>query len=406
MSLDEQEPEQTPSEPIEAAEQPAAPAAAPEIFEGIDDVDVSDNVAEEDEVPAGVYLTPRRLLVIIAIVLGVVLIALIIFLLLSMRDNPSARVADNSAGGIKAELVIEGPGRGANPTFNRPMGVAWSVRGDYVYVADSENNRICIFARDGRFIREFGGFGIAKPTAGAKATWKPGLLNYPVDVAVDRDDNLYVADFYNDSISVFSRNGSFLRRFPDPTKPVGKGSSGADGKGVAVTAVDVEGDYVYATDGYQIVVFTLEGKYVRQFGKPGTARGALDRPNGVVALKDGTVVVSDSNNNRVQAFSPAGNPLWTAGSRIPVERKVAPSASLILPRGITVVNDESLLVADPLAQQLTEISLEGELGAHYGTRGTEPAEMNFPNDCDWVRSRIVIADRENNRVQIVRLVKK
>jgi hypothetical protein len=34
----------------------------------------------------------------------------------------------------------------------------------------------------------------------------------------------------------------------------------------------------------------------------------------------------------------------------------------------------------------------------------DPGQLNFPNDVDWHNGRILVADRENNRVQVVRLV--
>jgi len=355
--------------------------------------------------PPGVYLTPKRLLIAMAIVLAAILIALILYLLSLQPEGLTTKVDAEPVSGIEAELIISGPGKGSEPNFNRPMAAAWSPDGKRVYVADSENNRICVFTDEGRFIREFGGFGVAKPLPGAENTWKPGLLNYPTDVAVAESGDVYVADFYNDSISVFNPDGEFQRRFPDPSKPTGKGSSGQDGRGIAVTALAVEGDRVYATDEYQVFAFSLNGRLLSQWGKPGKALGSLDHPNGIAVAGNGQVIVSDSNNNRVVSYSRYGQPMWKVGSRLSSGLDQAAEAPFVLPRGVSDAGG-TLLVADPLAHQLVEVSYAGTKLQVYGERGTAPATFNFPNDVDWQGDRILVSDRENNRVQVVRLVQK
>lgn len=350
----------------------------------------------------GVYLTPRQTFILIASVLAVILLALLLYLLwLSMPADFTKEGGDAEAG-IVPELTIYGPGVGDKPEFAKPMGAAWNRSGNRIYVADTQNNRVVVFNDRGRYVSQFGGFGIAKPLQGAKRTWDPGELNYPTDVAVDENDDVFVADFYNDSISVFDSKGEFLRRFPDPNKMVGKGSSGQEGGGIAVTAVAVQDGKVYATDEFQVFVFDTDGKLLRQFGKPGQARGDLDRPGGISVDSRGRIYVSDSNHNRVTAFSPQGEVLWVTGEPLSDLRKKTDNP-FVLPRGMTILRDGSILVADPLGQQLVKVDELGAVIAEYGARGVSEGEVNFPNDVSSRNDRILIADRENNRVQVVRL---
>lgn len=353
--------------------------------------------------PRGLYLTPRQTFLTVAGVLGVILLGLLAYLLWL------AWPADFSAKGGKVQARIEpvvaiyGPGRGALPKFNKPMGAAWG-KGDRIYVADTQNSRIVVFAQDGKYLSQFGAFGIAKPINGAKATWKPGMLDYPTDVAVDaRNGDVYVADFYNDSISAFNSEGVFLRRFPDPSKPTGRGSSGSGGGGIAVTALAVQNGKVYATDQYQIFVFRTDGTLVKQFGLPGLDPGRLDHPNGIAVDVRGNVYVSDSNHNRVTAYDASGKVLWTVGSKISDLNKQTDNP-FVLPRGLAILRDGSILVADPLGQQLVEIDERGKIVATFGVRGSEAGQLNFPNDVSVRNDLILIADRENDRVQVVRLI--
>ena len=50
------------------------------------------------------------------------------------------------------------------------------------------------------------------------------------------------------------------------------------------------------------------------------------------------------------------------------------------------------------------LSAAGKLIGRYGQRGVAPGEFNFPNDVDAAGSRLVVADKENNRVQVVELI--
>jgi DNA-binding beta-propeller fold protein YncE len=79
-----------------------------------------------------------------------------------------------------------GPGE-----FNRAEGICIDSE-DRIYVADSCNHRIQIFAPDGTFLREFGQAGSGL-----------GQLSYPYDVTVDRAGNIFVCEFGNSRIQVF-----------------------------------------------------------------------------------------------------------------------------------------------------------------------------------------------------------
>ncbi len=344
--------------------------------------------------------TPRGIAVLVAFVLATIaLVLLIVLLVMLMMNNDEASVTDTA--GIEAQIIIRGPGRGAHPQFDRPSGVDIGPDGR-IYVADSGNNRIVVFDRNGEFEAEFGGLGVAKPLPGARRTWEPGRFSYPVDVVVDDRGRIYVADFYNDSISVFDKDREFITRFPDPSSVVGKGGSGQEGTGIAVTAIDVVGTTVYATDTYQVVVFADNGEVLRQFGMPGEAKGSLEHPNGIAADAVGRLFVSDSNNNRIQAFEPDGRVLWTLGERS-AELQSETDAPLALPRGLALQVDGTLLVADPIGQRLVKIGQDGRMIASYGTRGQAPGQLSFPNDVSADGDRVVIADTANNRVQVVRL---
>lgn len=337
-----------------------------------------------------------------AVVLLLVLVVLVGALLWLLRPVDITRRGGETQSGIEPVFVLYGPGTGKKPLFDNPVAAAWGPNGR-IYVADSKNNRIVVFSNEGRYLQQFGEFGIAKPSAGSAVTWKPGRLNYPTGVATDSDGDVYVADFNNDSISVFDDKGTFLRRFPDPNTPTGRGSSGAGGKGIAVTTVAVAGGKVYAADAFQVFVFDTDGTLLRQFGRPTAGPDGLDHPNGIAVDSQGRIFVSDSNHNRISAFSPDGQVLWNTGAPIS-DLQAATANPFVLPRGVTLLSDREILVADPLAHQLVKVTTSGEVVAAYGTRGEEPGQVNFPTGVAARGRLILVADKENDRVQAVRLV--
>ncbi len=113
------------------------------------------------------------------------------------RAAPSQQHAGREAsapGRETALLQVIGRAGTAPGEFNRAEGVCVDAQ-DRIYVADSCNHRIQVFAADGKFLREFG-----------RAGTKLGELSYPYDVAVDKAGNIFVCEFGNSRIQIFDAN--------------------------------------------------------------------------------------------------------------------------------------------------------------------------------------------------------
>jgi hypothetical protein len=75
-----------------------------------------------------------------------------------------------------------------------------------------------------------------------------------------------------------------------------------------------------------------------------------------------------------------------------------------LPRGLTTLGNGDIMVADSFNFDIVRVSADGKLIGRYGERGVAPGQFNFPNDVDASGSRLVVTDKENNRVQVVEIV--
>src|ERR1700716_1595726 len=85
--------------------------------------------------------------------------------------------------------------------FRQVTDVAWDSAGN-TYISDGYiNSRIAKVDRDGNWLKSWGEPG-----------GKPGQFDTPHSIAVDAQDNIYVADRGNHRIQVFDTNGKFLRQ--------------------------------------------------------------------------------------------------------------------------------------------------------------------------------------------------
>ena len=186
-------------------------------------------------------------------------------------------------------LIGEGPDE-----LTWPAGMACD-KDDNLYVADEWLNRISVFDKDGRHLRNWGEVG-----SGA------GQLNRPSGVAFDADEALLVVDSLNHRVQRFSKDGRQLG---------GWGSRGA-GAGMFEApwgiAIDVDG-FVYVVDhgNNRVQKFSADGDFVFEFGGFGSGRGEFNRPSDVAVDPDGDIYVCDWANNRVQAFDPEGEHFMT-----------------------------------------------------------------------------------------------
>lgn len=153
--------------------------------------------------------------------------------------------------------IIGGPGRGPGQ-FKAPGGVAVAANGD-LFVADFYNQRIQQLRADGTFIRQWGTTGKAGIGAGA--------FNYPTDVALGSDGTLYVADGYNDRIQAFGSGGGLAWKRGGPLAINIWGPFRGWFATVTAVAVDRDGNVFAADfDNNRIQKFSATGTFLTAFG--------------------------------------------------------------------------------------------------------------------------------------------
>jgi len=96
----------------------------------------------------------------------------------------------------------------SHDAFNQPNHVGFAANGD-IYVSDGYvNARVVHFTKDGQFVRIIGG------VQGSA----PGQLQVPHGVVVDSDGRILVNDSDNTRVSVFDKDGKFVESWAYPSR--------------------------------------------------------------------------------------------------------------------------------------------------------------------------------------------
>jgi ABC-type Fe3+ transport system permease subunit/DNA-binding beta-propeller fold protein YncE len=226
-----------------------------------------------------------------------------------------------------------------------------------------------------------------------------GEFNKPRSLALDTNDNLYVADMTG-RVQKFSREGKYLLSWQMPQTDLGKP------KGMGR---DRDGNIVIIEPHYQRVNhFSAEGKLVAQWGGHLTNGGPFSLPRAVAVNSRNEIVMSEYTlAERVQVFSALGRRrLFEFG------HSGTGPGEFNRPEGVAVDAADRIYVADSCNHRLQVFTAEGKLLRAYGKAGRGPGEFSYPYDvqvdaagrqyvCEFGNSRIQIFDAHDQLVEVL-----
>lgn len=230
--------------------------------------------------------------------------------------------------------------------FRRPMG--WTFvevadvavdRDDNVFVFCRGTHPVMIFDREGRFLDAWGEFGA-------------NYFTFPHGISVGVDGFVYTADSRDHTVRKWTADGKLVLTLGTAFQPA-PASTGQPFNRPAHATVASNGD-IYVSDGHgnaRIHCFGPDGVLKFSWGSRGHGPGEFDTVHSVfIDHDDGdTVYAADRFNDRVQFFRPDGTYLgeW-ADLRMPQSVRKGPDGAFYvaeLPHRVTVLGRDGTLIA-------------------------------------------------------------
>jgi len=218
-------------------------------------------------------------------------------------------------------------------------------------------------------------------------------LRLPTGVAVDAEDNIYIADSERGMLLVYDREGRFVRYIGSVhgenwyQQPTG-------------IAIDRNAGRLFVIDTPRNLVFMLDlqGVVLRRLGRGRDGIGAIefDHP-AQIALHGQEVFVLDAGGSRIQIVNQDGD--LVGGIRLPKEGARHRNTG-----GLAVDRDGNIYVSDVAESVIRIYNRGGGLPVSFGRKGSRAGEFSSPTGL-WIDedSRIYVADTDNVRVQLFQL---
>ncbi len=213
-----------------------------------------------------------------------------------------------------------------------PAGATW---GGVISVDPAADGDVWVLHRSDPPILRFDQSGTVVTGFGA------GMIVQSHGMALDRDGNVWVTDAQikngkGNQVFKFSPKGTLLMT-------LGKAGMAGGGNDVFSGPCDVivgQNGEIFVADGHvadspvnRIVKFSKDGKFVKAWGKRGSAPGEFDTPHSLAMDSRGRIFVADRGNSRIQIFDQDGRFLdqWKQFGR---------------PSGVFIDKNDAMYVAD------------------------------------------------------------
>jgi hypothetical protein len=173
--------------------------------------------------------------------------------------------------------------------IKRPTDVAWDSAGN-IYVADGVGNqRVAKFDKNGVFIKSWGSRGS-----------EPGQFGTARAIAIDAQNNVYVADPRNSRIQVFDSDGNVKRQIAGVGAPQALCITPGPNQVLYSSNSNVPEDIDTAGEIYKL---KLDGTVLGKFGRAGRLPKEFNFVNAIDCRNENTLYVGEIGNLRVQKLA-------------------------------------------------------------------------------------------------------
>jgi DNA-binding beta-propeller fold protein YncE len=264
--------------------------------------------------------------------------------------------------------------------FNGPFFMTFDGLNNELYVSDYNNNRVLVYSATGSYLRQVG---------------SSAFYNGPGGVVVNGND-IYITDCGNSRINRFDRTStSFLNS-------IGIGLLSCP-TGLALHPID---GFLYAveTGNHRVHKLTTGGASQGTFGGLGSGNGQFNTPYGIAIDPYGYTYVADSGNNRVSKFYTGGafaRNLGGTGSGV---------GQFQYPLNVVLDRAGLLYITDVNNFRIQKIDGQGIFRGQYGTVGSACSGL-FQTTCHGSfnslrgiavspANKVYVSDGGNQTVQV------
>lgn len=174
----------------------------------------------------------------------------------------------------------------------------------------------------------------------------------------------------------------------------GQGSAGGQFDSPHGIAVDNAGNiFIADTNNGRIEKFSPTGTYLASFGSKGAGYGELADPNGIRIDRAGNIYVAEASNHRIQKMAPDGSYIadWKG-----------PDPGFYGPRKIAIAPDQSLYVVDQGRTRIVKFDQNLKALTVWGEKGKGDGQFDDPTSVavDATTNKVYVADPTNQRIQV------
>jgi DNA-binding beta-propeller fold protein YncE len=186
-------------------------------------------------------------------------------------------------------------------SFVEVAGVA-ADRAGRVFVFNRGDHPVIVFERDGRYLH----------------SWGEGLFQRPHGITIGPDDGVYCVDDGGHTVRKFTSDGRLLLTLGTSGRASPTGATTVDYRTIRCSAgpfnfptnlaINPDGE-LFVADGYgnaRVHRFSPQGELITSWGEPGDGPGQFHLPHGIAVEPRGLVYVADRENSRIQRFTPDG----------------------------------------------------------------------------------------------------
>lgn len=210
--------------------------------------------------------------------------------------------------------------------FLNPQAVC--ATNDYIFVTDSNNQKVEAFAHNGEYKFSLGWSSVNS---------RPNQLRRPIGIDSKSDGKILVVDYELKCVNVYEENGCFLNRICNHTTPA---SRLLGPKGISINKVYHDQIVIADSKANAVYIFDSEGRFVSKFGNLGPKNENFAGPQYVSCNSVGDIVVTDFYNHCIKVFDCTGKFKFSFGT------KGADQGQFSGPTGVATDARDNIIVVD------------------------------------------------------------